>query len=240
MHEITYRKAIRSVGVNAYFFEMANIREQCSWVHPDKGEGTKKAMELVASAVAKVSLHEPLEENEVSVTPRVLVIGGGIAGIQASLDIAHSGFEVYLVEKSPSLGGHLAQLDRTFPDLEETSSILLPRLKELGNHPLVHLVTYSEVEEIEGFVGNFKVTVSRTTLCQPKCNPQKVRSRLSRDCSERTQYGIGGKKSDLSLLPLCRSPYLSHRFGTLLSLQKRNGKCREVCPEGAIQFEEVG
>ncbi len=127
MHETTYRNAVRSAGLNPYFFEMANIREQCSWVHANKEEGTEKAMDLIASAVAKVSLHDPLEENEVGVTPSVLVIGGGIAGIQASLDIARSGFEVYLVEKSPTLGGHLSQIDRTFPNLEETSSLLVPK-----------------------------------------------------------------------------------------------------------------
>ena len=159
MHENTYRKAVRSAGLNPYFFEMSNIREQCSWVHANKEEGTKKAMELIASAVAKVSLHEPLEENEVGVTPAVLVIGGGIAGIQASLDIAHSGFEVYLVEKSPAIGGHLSQLDRTFPNLEETSSILAPKMEEVANHPLIHLLTKSEVENVEGFVGNFKSTL---------------------------------------------------------------------------------
>ena len=130
MHEPTYRKAVQSAGLNPYFFEMSNIREQCSWVHGNKEDATKKAMDLIAAAVAKVSLHEALDEKEVGVIPSVLVIGGGIAGIQASLDIAHSGFEAYLVEKSPTIGGHLAQLDRTFPNLEETSSILLPKMEE--------------------------------------------------------------------------------------------------------------
>jgi heterodisulfide reductase subunit A len=244
MHEVTYRKAIRSAGVNAYFFEMANIREQCSWVHPDKGEGTKKAMELVASAVAKVSLHEPLEENEVSVTPRVLVIGGGIAGIQASLDIARSGFEVYLVEKSPSLGGHLAQLDRTFPDLEETSSILLPRLKELGSHPLVHLITYSEVEEIEGFVGNFKVTVRQNPryVSSEKCNLcKKCEAVCPVAVPSEFNMGLAERKAIYLSSPYAVPPTYLIDSEHCLSLQKKEcGKCREICPEGAIQFEEVG
>jgi heterodisulfide reductase subunit A len=129
-------------------------------------------MELIASAVARVSLHEPLEENEVGVTPAVLVIGGGIAGVQASLDIAHSGFEVYLLEKSPTLGGHLAQLDRTFPNLEETSSILFSKMEEVANHPLIHLLTNSDVEDVEGFVGNFKVKIKHDPRCVDpgKCN----------------------------------------------------------------------
>ncbi len=180
---------------------------------PTKKPGRKKAMELIASAVAKVSLHEPLEENEVGVTPAVLVIGGGIAGIQASLDIAHSGFEVYLVEKSPTIGGHLSQLDRTFPNLEETSSILLPKMEEVANHPLIHLLTHSEVEEVEGFVGNFKVKIkhdpryvspekcNRCKKCEEVC-PVKVPSEFNMSLMERTAI--------LSPLPQCDPLQLSH------------------------------
>src|SRR5512136_2353305 len=196
MHEPTYRKAVQSAGLNPYFFEMSNIREQCSWVHPSREDATKKAMDLIAAAVAKVSLHEALDEKEVGVIPSVLVIGGGIAGIQASLDIAHSGFEAYLVEKSPTIGGHLAQLDRTFPNLEETSSILLPKMEEAAKHPLIHLLTNSEVEEVEGFVGNFKVRVrqnpryinpekcTRCKKCEDVC-PVKVPNEFNMGLVER-------------------------------------------------------
>lgn len=244
MHEPTYRNAIRSVGLNPYFFEMANIREQCSWVHPDKKEGTKKAMDLIASAVAKVSLHEPLEEHQVGVTPAALVIGGGISGIQASLDIAHSGFKVYLVEKSPSLGGHLAQLDRTFPNLEETSSILLPKMEGVGSHPLIHLLTYSEVEEVEGFVGNFKVRVRQDPryINPERCNRCKQCEEV---CPVRapSEFNMGLVERPAIHLP---SPYAvpySYLIDSknCLFLQKGEcGRCREVCPEGAVQFEEVG
>jgi heterodisulfide reductase subunit A len=244
MHEPTYRNAIRSVGLNPYFFEMANIREQCSLVHPDKGEGTKKAMDLIASAVAKVSLHEPLEENEVGVTPAVLVIGGGIAGIQASLDIAHSGFEVYLVEKSPALGGHLTQLDRTFPNLEETSSILLPKMEEVKKHPMVHLLTYSEIEEVEGFVGNFKAKVrhdpwyvnpekcNRCKKCEEVC-PIKVSSEFNMGLTERKAIYLPSPYA----VPFT---YLIDSKNCLFLQKGECGRCRGVCPEGAIQFEEVG
>jgi len=244
MHENTYRNAVRSAGLNPYFFEMANIREQCSWVHPNKENGTKKAMELIASAVAKVSLHEPLEENEVGVTPTVLVIGGGIAGIQASLDIAHSGFEVYLVEKSPTIGGHLAQLDRTFPNLEETSSILLPKMEEVANHPLIHLLTNSEVEEVEGFVGNFKVKIkhdpryvdpdkcNRCRKCEKVC-PVKVPSEFNMGLAERTAIYLPSPQA----IP---SSYLIDSKNCLYLQKGECGKCREVCPEGAVRFEEVG
>jgi heterodisulfide reductase subunit A len=244
MHEPTYRKAVRSVGLNPYFFEMANIREQCSWVHPNKEEGTKKAMDLIASAVAKVSLHEPLEENEVGVTPSVLVIGGGIAGIQATLDIARSGFEVYLVEKSPTLGGHLVQLDRTFPNMEETTTFLLPKMKEIGNHPMIHLLTQSEVEEVEGFVGNFKVRIRHDPryVSPEKCNGCK---KCEEVCPVRvpSEFNMGLSERKAIYLP---SPYAIPFTYTIdpencLLLQKGEcGKCKEVCPEGAIQFEEVG
>ncbi len=244
MHEITYRNAVRSVGLNPYFFEMANIREQCSWVHPSKEDATQKAMDLIASAVAKVSLHEALEENEAAVTPRVLVIGGGISGIQASLDVAYSGFEVYLVEKSPALGGHLAQLDRIFPNLEETSAILSPKLEEVQKHPLIHPLTQSEVEEVEGFVGNFKVKVrhhpryvnpEKCTACK-KCEevcPVKVPSEFNMGLSERAAIYLPSPVA----VPYS---YLIDSTNCLYLQKGECGKCREVCPEGAVQFEEVG
>ena len=244
MHEPTYRNACRSAGLNPYFFEMANIREQCSWVHPNKEQGTEKAMDLIASAVAKVSLHEPLEENEVGVTPSVLVIGGGIAGIQASLDVANSGFEVYLVEKSPSPGGHLAQLNRTFPNLEETSATLLPKLEEVKNHSLIHLLTQSEVEGVEGFVGNFKVRIRH----DPRyVNPEKCTccKKCEEVCPVRVpnEFNMGLDERPAIYLPF---PDAVPRCYTIdskncLYLQKGEcGKCREVCPEAAVQFEEVG
>ncbi len=244
MHEPTYRNACRSAGLNPYFFEMANIREQCSWVHPNKEEATQKAMDLIASAVAKVALHEPLEENEVGVTSTVLVIGGGIAGIQASLDIANSGFEVYLVEKLPSPGGHLAQLDRTFPNLEETSVTLLPKLREVGNHPLIHLLTQSEVESVEGFVGNFKVRIrhdpryvdpDRCTCCK-KCEevcPVRVPNEFNMGLDQRAAIYLPFQHA----VPRC---YTIDAKNCLYLQKGECGKCREICPEGAVQFEEVG
>jgi len=244
MHEPTYRNVCRQAGLNPYYFEMSNIREQCSWVHQDKEEATKKAMDLIASAVAKVSLHEPLEENEVGVTPSSLVIGGGIAGIQAALDIAHSGFEVYLVEKSPTLGGHLLQIDRVLPNLVETSSFLLKKMEEVENHPRIHLLTHSEVKEIEGFIGNFKVRIKHdpTYVDQERC-------RVCKKCEEvcpvevPNEFNLGWSKRKAIYLP---SPHaIPHRYlidpQNCLFLQKGEcGKCKEICPEGAIRFEEVG
>ncbi len=159
MHEPTFRNAIKQAGLNPYLLEMANIREQDSWVTEDKEEATKKAISLVRIAVLRASLLEELYEKEVAVMPKALVIGGGISGIQAALDIADSGYEVYLVEKEPSIGGHMAQLEKTFPTLDCSACILTPKMVELTQKKNIKLLTYCEVEEVLGFVGNFKVKI---------------------------------------------------------------------------------
>ncbi|MCP4717503.1 MAG: CoB--CoM heterodisulfide reductase iron-sulfur subunit A family protein, partial [Deltaproteobacteria bacterium] len=161
MHEPTFRGALQSAGLNPYCLEIANIREHCAWVHKDKAKGTAKAKSLIAAAVAKVALVEPLEEREVDVTKTALVVGGGIAGIQAALDIADTGFKTYLVEKDPSIGGHMMQLDKTFPTLDCSACILTPKMADIKNHPNIELLAFSEVEEVSGFVGNFKVKVKK-------------------------------------------------------------------------------
>jgi heterodisulfide reductase subunit A len=159
MHEPTFRGTIQEAGLNPYCLEMANIREQCSWVHEEKEKATRKAMRLVAAAVDKAFLLEPLEERRADVIPAVLVIGGGMAGMQAALDIANAGFQVHLVEKEPHLGGHLAQLDKTFPTLEPMAPLLAEEIKEVEGHPNIDLLTSTEVVDVEGYVGNFKVNV---------------------------------------------------------------------------------
>ena len=159
MHEPTFRRAIQEAGLNPYFFEMANIREQCSWVTEDKKMATEKAKALVAAAVRRVYYHQPLETREVPINPNTLVVGGGIAGIQAALKIADSQHKVYLVEKEPSIGGHMAQLDKTFPTLDCSACILTPKMTLVGSHPYIELLTYSEVVEVSGYVGNFKVRI---------------------------------------------------------------------------------
>ena len=161
MHEPTFRAALASVGVNPYMFEMANIREQCSWIHDDKEAGTEKAIDLVRSAVARAGYLEGLTEREIDVTPEALVIGGGIAGIQAALDIAEAGFKVHLVEKEPSIGGRMAQLDKTFPTLDCSACILTPKMVDVSRHPNINLMTYSNVENISGYVGSFNVTIRK-------------------------------------------------------------------------------
>ena len=197
MHEATFRKTCASEGVNAYCFEMTNIREQCSWVHDNRDEATAKAIDLVRSSLSRVALLQPLEVQEVPVDPKALVIGGGIAGIQAALDIADAGFEVVLVEKEPSIGGHMAQLDKTFPTLDCSACILTPKMVDVAQHPNIRLLTYSEVESVDGFVGNYKVQIKQknrhvdtekctgcdlcTEHCLVKNIPQKREKRAVKD-----------------------------------------------------------
>jgi heterodisulfide reductase subunit A len=160
LHEPTFRKTCEEAGLNKYLFEMANIREQCSWVHLyDRKEATEKAKDLVKVAAAKAALLEPAEEAEVPITRKTLVIGGGVAGIQAALDLADTGYNVYLVEKEPSIGGMMARIDKTFPTMDCSICILAPKMSDVGHHPNIELLTNSEVTEVKGYIGNFHVKV---------------------------------------------------------------------------------
>ncbi|HIE12996.1 MAG TPA: CoB--CoM heterodisulfide reductase iron-sulfur subunit A family protein, partial [Desulfotomaculum sp.] len=161
-HEPIFRKTNEDSGLNKYLFEMANIRDQDSWAHWHEKEGaTEKAKRLIASAVAKAALLEPLQDRFVEVTKAVLVIGGGISGMFAALDIANMGYKVYLVERNPSVGGNMAKLDKTFPTNDCSACILTPIMVQAGTHPNIELMTYSEVEAVEGSFGNFTVKVRK-------------------------------------------------------------------------------
>jgi heterodisulfide reductase subunit A len=171
LHEGTFRRAAEAAGINEFNCEIANIREQCSWVHKEKKKATDKAEKITKGAVEKVRKNEPLEPISIPVTRRALVIGGGIAGIQSALDMANSGYEVVLVERAPSIGGHMIQLSETFPTLDCSQCILSPKMVEVSNHPKIKLLTYSEVREISGYVGNFKVKILKkpTYIDAEKC-----------------------------------------------------------------------
>jgi len=161
MHEPTFRAVLEESGLNPYCLEMVNIREQCSWVHKDREMATDKAFQLIKSAVLRTALIKPLEKKSVDVTHSALVIGGGIAGIQAALDIGDMGYKTYLVEKTPSIGGRMAQLDKTFPTLDCSACILTPKMVDVARHKNIELLTYSEVVDIDGYVGNFKVKIKK-------------------------------------------------------------------------------
>ena len=161
MHEPTFRLAAASVGLNPYMLEMANIREHCSWVHPNRRDATEKAKDLIRMLVEKVRRNVPLAEIEVPVTQRVMVIGAGIAGIQAALDVASAGYEVALVERKPSIGGFMSMLDETFPTLDCSQCILTPRMVEIMQSNKITLHSFTEVEQVDGYVGNFEVKLRR-------------------------------------------------------------------------------
>ena len=190
MHEATFRKAAASVGLNPYMVEIANIREQCSWIHKDKVEATEKAIILGRAAIAKVLLNTPLTAGESPVVKRALVIGGGIAGIQTALDIAEAGFEVDIVEKKPTIGGKMTQIDKTFPTLDCAACILTPKMVDCAQNEKIKIYSYSEVDSVSGFVGNFTVKIKRKArfvdetkctgcgLCTEKCPHEERTERI--------------------------------------------------------------
>jgi len=159
MHEPTFRGVLQDAGVNPYLYQMVNIREQVSWVTKDLERATQKARLLITAAVRRVALHDALQRSSVPVNPNVLIVGAGIAGISAALTLADAGKQVYLVEREPSIGGHMAHFDKTFPTLDCAACILTPKMTQVGKHKNIHLMAYSEVEEVSGFIGNFTVKV---------------------------------------------------------------------------------
>ena len=237
MHEVTFRKACEEAGMNAYCMEMANIREQCSWVHPENEKATEKAKKLVAGAVANAALLQPLEPMHVGVTPSALIIGGGIAGIQCALDIADAGFQVYLVEREPSIGGHMAQLDKTFPTLDCSACVLTPKMVDVARHKNIKLITYAEVESVEGYVGNFKVIVKKRAryVDEDKCTG-------CGDCAKVCPVTLFNKfDMDLGTIKAANIPF-PQAVPLVYTLERarcmRCGLCEVVCEPGAINFDE--
>jgi len=161
LHEHTFRAATEAGGLNPFFFHMVNIREHNAWVHVDRAKATEKAKALAHAAIKRVTKHSALEVKKVNIHPDVLIVGGGIAGIHAALTLANAGKNVYLVEREPSIGGHMARFDKTFPTLDCAACILTPKMSEVGSHPNITLWTYSEVTKLDGYVGNFTVQVKR-------------------------------------------------------------------------------
>jgi heterodisulfide reductase subunit A len=250
MHEPTFRTVVQEVGVNPYYFEMANIREQCSWVHTDRKVGTEKAKEIVAGVVAKAALLEPLEERQVDVIPTALVIGGGIAGLEAALDIADAGYQTYLVERQPSLGGRMAQLNKTFPRMEDAGALVVSEMERALAHPNVEVLAYSEVVDVEGYIGNFEVTVRRKprfvdadkcTACN-KCAEACV---LAGQIADEFQMGLGQRAAIYRLFPeALPSSYTVDPAHCLLLTEgvcetqpgEDGPPCALACPEDAVDF----
>lgn len=246
MHEETFRKAAAAAGLNPFFFQMANIREHVSWVTKDKAAATQKAKALIAAAVRRVSLHQALEKKRVDVRPDVLIVGGGIAGIQAALTIADSGRKVVLVEREPTIGGHMAMFDKTFPTLDCAACILTPKMSQVKDHPNITLWTYSEVESIEGFAGNFKAKIKRKPryvdedecvgcmMCVDACVYKKGRF------DDEFNQGLSQRKPVYIPFPQATPPVVVIDPETCMQLSK--GKCKQLCAEAcekkAIDFDQ--
>ncbi len=243
MHEPTFRKACSEAGLNPYMCEMANLREHCSWVHDKSDATTQKAIDIVRTLVEKVKYNKPLHNIKVPITKTALVIGGGIAGIQASLDIANCGHQVILVEKDPSIGGHMSQLSETFPTLDCSQCILTPRMVEAGQHPNIKLMTYSELEKLEGFIGNFKATIRKKAKsidenlcngcghCTTKCPTKKIPSEFNTGLGMRTAIYVPFPQA-VPNKPVIDKANCSY-------YQKGKCKvCEKVCPTGAIRFDQ--
>lgn len=250
MHENTFRKACQKAGINKYLFQMANIREHCSWVHEDGVAATAKAKALVTGAVYRTQDMEELFDREAPMNPATLIVGGGIAGIQSAIDIADSGRHVYLVEKEPSIGGHMAQFDKTFPTLDCAACILTPKMVSVGQHPNITLLSYSEVEKIDGYVGNFKVGV--------RMKARYVDTKKCNGCGECWQkcpaWRVAKPKGDKKVLhnAITLGPTKAIYMPTLQAVPNvpvidkdtciyfKNGKCKicvKSCPKEAIDHD---
>ncbi|MCI5970715.1 MAG: CoB--CoM heterodisulfide reductase iron-sulfur subunit A family protein, partial [Oscillospiraceae bacterium] len=242
MHEATFRKTAAAAGLNPYMVEIANIREQCSWVHKEMPVGTEKAIILAKAAVAKVNLNAPLTPGESPVTKRALVIGGGIAGIQTALDIADAGFEVDIVETKPTIGGKMAQLDKTFPTLDCAACILTPKMVDVAQNEKIRIFSYSEVTDIKGFVGNFEVTVKRKAryvkedvctgcgACTEKCPQKKVPN----------EFNLGMDNRSAIYIPFAQAVPKVATIDPNYCMMLKTGKCgvcSKVCTAGAIDYK---
>ncbi len=240
LHETTFRNAAKAAGINEFQCEIANIREQCSWVHKDMDKATVKAEKITVSAVERVRQNESLEPIGIPVTRRALVVGGGIAGIQAALDMANTGFEVVLVERSPSIGGHMIQLSETFPTLDCSQCILTPKMVEVSKHPKIKLMVYSEVQEITGYVGNFKAKIlKKPTFVTDACT---LCDECTRVCpvvqSNEFDLGLTGRKA--IYIPFAQAIpalYTLDITGCPGLMPIACGKCADVCDPGAIDFD---
>jgi len=244
MHEHTFREALAGAGMNPYLLEIANIREQCSWVHEDPELATSKAMSLIGGAVAKVALHRELFQREYPVTQAVLVIGAGIAGIQAALKLASAGKKVYLVERSASIGGHMAQLDKTFPTLDCSACILTPKMVDVARDENIEVLTTSEVEELSGFIGNFtakvrtrsrRVDLSKCTGCGDCVEACVMAGRIP------DEFEAGLKRRSAVYIPFAQAVPLAAAVDPDSCLMATKGKCKspclEACAAGAIDLD---
>ena len=243
MHEATFRKTAEAAGLNSYMVEIANIREQCSWIHKEMPEGTEKAIVIGRAAIAKVHLNAPLKPGESPVVKRALVIGGGIAGMQTALDIADAGFEVDIVETKPTIGGKMTQIDKTFPTLDCAACILTPKMVDCAQNEKINIFSYSEVTAVKGFVGNFNVTIKKKArfvdetkctgcgICTEKCPQKKVPN----------EFNLGMNNRSAIYIPFAQAVPKVATIDPNACMMLKTGKCgicSKVCGAGAIDYKQ--
>ena len=242
MHEATFRNAAEAAGLNPFKVEIANIREQCSWVHDDKEIGTAKSKDLTHMMIERIKHNRPLERYRMQMTKKALIVGGGIAGIQAALDLANAGTPVIIVEKEPSLGGNMARLSETFPTLDCSQCILTPKMVEVQNHPLITVRAYAELEKLEGYIGNFKATIR-----------QKAKSVIDKDCTGcgdcwekcpftvESEFDMNLVKRKVIYIPFPQAvptvPVID-RANCPKFIKDKCGLCAEVCAPDCIDFTQ--
>lgn len=243
MHEATFRKTATLAGVNPYMVEIANIREQCSWIHKDMPEGTEKAVILARAAIAKVNLNAPLTAGTSPVTKRALVIGGGIAGIQTALDVADAGYEVDIVEKAPTIGGRMAQLDKTFPTLDCAACILTPKMVDAAQNEKINIISYAELDSLSGYVGNFTAKIRKKAryidetkctgcgVCTEKCPSRKGLNEFNMSLNTRGAIYIPFAQAIPNVAVIDAKNCLHFRTG-------KCGLCEKNCSAGAIRFDQ--
>jgi heterodisulfide reductase subunit A len=247
LHEHTFRTATAKGGLNPFYFHMVNVREHVSWVHEDRASATEKAKRLVRAAIQRVAFHQPLEKKQVPIHPDVLIVGGGIAGIHAALTMADAGKHVYLVEREPTIGGHMAKFDKTFPTLDCAACILTPKMSLVRAHPNITLWTYSEVTQVEGYVGNFKVKVKRKPryIHEELCTGclACVDACVYKDARYPDEFNLGLGKRKPIYIPFAQATPLVVLIDPATCIQFKSGKCKKTCVEacadrGAIDFEQ--
>lgn len=248
LHEHTFRGATEAAGLNPYYFQMVSVRELDSWVHTDREEATRKALDLVRAAVERVVFHEPLERRSVPVNPNVMIVGGGIAGIHAALTMANAGKHVYLVEREPTIGGHMAKFDKTFPTLDCAACILTPKMTSVRMHPNITLWTYSDVEKVDGYVGNYKVAVKRRPryINEDLCIGclECIEACIYKEAKVPDEFNLGLGKRKPIYLPFPQAVPLVAVIDPETCIEFKSGRCKKTCVEvcgdrNAIDFKQT-
>ncbi len=247
LHEHTFRTAVEQAGLNPYYMHMVNIREHNSWVHEDRERATEKAKDMLRAAVRRVARHQPLGKGSVPVNPDVLVVGGGIAGIHAALTLANAGKKVYLVEQQPSIGGHMAMFDKTFPTLDCAACILTPKMSSVKAHKNITLWANAEVTKVDGYVGNFKVDVTRWPryIDEDLCSGclECIEACIYKEPKFPDEFNMGLSKRKPIYIPFPQAVPQTPIIDPATCIQFKSGKCKKTCQQAcgernAINFQQ--